>query len=177
MQTKRRYRLRYAFWLNHNDPDEVAVADTIEVLKNERGFASAVRDGVMLIAELRRGETALLVRLFPWIVDALKPAPAPDTNGSGGELLPHIERLERLILASNGGHHATNGNGHHTATSGELPDLVITKSNIDATANFLSSLASIASAASADEARQTRAAFAVSMGDLFGGDDDNDLFD
>jgi len=81
----KRYRLRYTFWLNHLNQDELTVADTIERLKNERSFATVVRDGIMIVSELRAGRIDLLLKLFPWVADAIKAAtplpPAPPDSG------------------------------------------------------------------------------------------------
>lgn len=91
-----RYRLRYTFWLNHLNQDEERVADTIEKLKNERSFATVVRDGIMIVSELREGRADLLFKLYPWIADLVKPTtpPPPDTSA----LERKIEQLERVIL-------------------------------------------------------------------------------
>lgn len=144
MARKSRYRLRYTFWLDHADPDEVAVADTIEMLKNERSFASTVRDGIMLINELRQGKTDLLLKLFPWIVDALRPA-AGESDGHSDDLKREIQALREAVLAQGG------GNGYlmspppkRLASSDAVPELVVKKStSTDATANFLASLAAL----------------------------------
>lgn len=89
-----RYRLRYSFWINVLNPMEELVADEIERLKNKRAFASAVRDGIMLISELREGKIDLLLKLFPWIRDCFTPPPT-DMDAMKEEL----SFLKALVLA------------------------------------------------------------------------------
>lgn len=67
MGRAKRYRLRFSFWLNILDPDEEVVADQIELLKNERAFSKVCRDGIMLMSDLRKGSSDLLVKLFDWL--------------------------------------------------------------------------------------------------------------
>lgn len=67
----KRYRLRFSFWLDMLKSDEVMVADQIELLKNSRLFSATVRDGIMLMCDLRQGSTDLLTRLFPILTEPL----------------------------------------------------------------------------------------------------------
>ena len=91
-----RFRLRFTFWLDMHKPDEAALAEVIDTLKQNRSFASAIRDGIRLIADLRAGRTDALFELFPWVKDTLQPAPsAPIEQG----LQQQIARLEALLLA------------------------------------------------------------------------------
>lgn len=60
-----RFRLKFTFWLNVNKSDEQKLAEIIEDLKAQRGFASAIRDGLRIVWELRQGKTDTLYRLFP----------------------------------------------------------------------------------------------------------------
>ncbi len=62
-----RYRLKFSFWLNILNNDEKLVSEQIEILKNDRSFASVCRDGIMLVSELRQGSSTLLVKLFDWL--------------------------------------------------------------------------------------------------------------
>ena len=66
-----RYRLRYTFWLDMNKPDEEAIANEIELLKNERAFARTIRQGIRLMVELRNHKLDLLLMLFPFILDRI----------------------------------------------------------------------------------------------------------
>lgn len=141
MSAKTRYRLRYTFWLNHLDSDEIAVADTIEILKNERSFASTVRDGIMLINELRQGKVDLLLKLFPWVADALRSA--HETTLDTDDLKREMIALREAVMARGGGGYGTPP-PKRLATAEEMPDAVIhKKSGTDATANFLASLAAL----------------------------------
>lgn len=90
----KRYRLRFTFWLDMLKPDELVLADQVELLKNERSFASAIRDGLRLIVDLRKGKTDVLFELFPWVKNELyKPVVIPQDNA----LSLHLKRLEELI--------------------------------------------------------------------------------
>lgn len=62
-----RYRLKFSFWLNILNTDEKIVSEQIELLKNNRSFASVCRDGIMLVSELRQGSSGLLVKMFDWL--------------------------------------------------------------------------------------------------------------
>ncbi len=100
----KRCRIRFHFWLDINKADEAEVADTITELKRERAFSSAVRDGILLIAELRRGKVDKLFELYPWIQDAIGKPKGDTPGGSGDEitlLKERMHQLERLILAGN----------------------------------------------------------------------------
>ena len=91
-----RFRLRFTFWLDMHKTDEAELAETIDQLKQNRSFASTVRDGIRLIADLRAGQTDVLFELFPWVKDALQASPpAPMEKG----LQEQIARLEALLLA------------------------------------------------------------------------------
>ena len=68
---QQRYRLMYKFWLNVNKPEEEALADDIELLKNERSFTKTIREGIRLICELRDGKLDFLLALFPFVVDLI----------------------------------------------------------------------------------------------------------
>jgi hypothetical protein len=62
-----RYRLKFNFWLNINDPIEEAIADTIEALKTNRLFTKTIRDGIRLVHDLRNGSLDMLFELFPYV--------------------------------------------------------------------------------------------------------------
>ncbi len=91
-----RFRLRFSFWLDLHKSDEAALAETIDALKQNRTFASTIRDGIRLIADLRAGRIDVLLELFPWVKEALQPAPATSADQ---RLQEQIERLENLLLA------------------------------------------------------------------------------
>ena len=66
------YRLTFCFQLDMDKPDHEEVADIIELLKNERGYASAIRDGLRLVWSLRRGDVGVLYELYPDISQYLQ---------------------------------------------------------------------------------------------------------
>lgn len=77
-----------------NKRDEAGLAKLIEDLKGQRLFASAVRDGLRLITDLRAGRTDVLLELFPLIGQQVA------RTGQGDPLLQaQIARLEALLLA------------------------------------------------------------------------------
>lgn len=65
--TQKSHRLMFRFWLDLFKPEEEAIADTIELLKNERSFSKTIRDGIKLITNLREGKLDVLFELFPWV--------------------------------------------------------------------------------------------------------------
>lgn len=97
-----RYRLKYEFWLEPDKPDHVMVADRIEVLKNERLFAGVIRDGIMIMSELRQGRVDLLLHLFPWIREEIqKQAASQEVMSESIDLKRELEDLKRLIQEQN----------------------------------------------------------------------------
>lgn len=90
-----RYRLRFPFWLDMHKPDERALADQIELLKNDRSFAATVRNGLRLMLDLRAGNTTVLLELFPHVRGQLGRA----SGGSGDDdLKRELQRLQDLIM-------------------------------------------------------------------------------
>jgi hypothetical protein len=93
-----RYRLKYEFWLEPGKPDHDIVADRIEVLKNDRLFASVIREGIMIISELRQGRVDLLLSLFPWIKEEIqKQSLSPHVVSEGLDLKRELAELKQLI--------------------------------------------------------------------------------
>lgn len=89
MKTKN-FRKRHEFWLNLNSAGEAEVAEIVKDLKSRRGYASAIRDGLRMVWELRQGKVDTLVKLFPWVVDAFaQPKTAPD--------MPDMTELKGLM--------------------------------------------------------------------------------
>jgi hypothetical protein len=66
------FRMRFTFWLDLNKSDESELADIVDTLKSQRGYASAIRDGLRLVWELRQGKTEHLLKLFPFVREALQ---------------------------------------------------------------------------------------------------------
>lgn len=83
------------FWLDVAKPDELALAEQIEELKQEREFARTLRSGIRLICDLKKGQTDVLFELFPWVKNEMVSSPSTGTD----ELLQReLERLEEMIL-------------------------------------------------------------------------------
>lgn len=73
-------RYKIQFWLNSEKIDELNVADTVAELKQRRSFSAVVRDGIMIVKELKEGKIDLLLSLYPWVKDAILdmfPPPQP----------------------------------------------------------------------------------------------------
>lgn len=90
-----RFRLRFPFWLDMQKKEEADLADTIQELKDQRAFASSVRDGLRLIVDLRAGRLDTLLELFPWVAERLMGVGMGDGNS---DLKDHMKRLEQLLL-------------------------------------------------------------------------------
>lgn len=102
MSKQSRYRLRFPFWLDMNKPQERELADTVEILKNERLFASTIRDGIRLICDLRAGRLDVLFELFPWVksefLEYMRSLNGNGDSNAGDDLRQQLDRLERLIM-------------------------------------------------------------------------------
>jgi hypothetical protein len=96
MATKR-FRLRYTFWLDLNDPNENTLADQIERLKTERSFAKTVRDGIRLLLDLRAGKSDVLFELFPWVKAEFLTQLQSSKMASELDLQRQLERLEKML--------------------------------------------------------------------------------
>lgn len=92
-------RYKFQFWLNGEKDDELLVAETIDDLKQRRSFSAVVRDGIMIVNELREGRVDLLLKLFPFVKDAiadmLPPPPAPPTPDNADLIEQFRQMLEQ----------------------------------------------------------------------------------
>ena len=61
------HRIGFKFWLNLRKKEDEAIADRIEILKNNRLFTQTIRDGIRIICDLRNGKLDVLFELFPWV--------------------------------------------------------------------------------------------------------------
>lgn len=97
------YRLRFHFWLDMDNPRDIEIADLIELLKNERAYTAAIRDGLRLIAALRAGNTDMLFQLFPGLETELQRA--QDVQAQLDDILRLLKRGQFSAHAeySNGG--------------------------------------------------------------------------
>jgi hypothetical protein len=95
----KRWRGQFRFWLDGYKENERELGEFLLKLKQQRNFAKFMRDAVRLLKDLREGNTAVLLEMFPHIQDAL-PAHvqiAPTTTSSA--VKAQLDRLERLMLA------------------------------------------------------------------------------
>jgi hypothetical protein len=90
-------RYRFNFWLDGNKDDELIVAEKVDELKRKRSFSSVLRDGIMIVSELREGKADLLLKLYPWVADRVKPAASVATADTS-DLERQIDELKRIIL-------------------------------------------------------------------------------
>lgn len=89
---RKSFRMRFTFWLDLNKQDEHELADIVDTLKSQRGYASAIRDGLRMVWELRQGRVDTLVKLFPWVVERFQPQ--QDTS----ELAALIEQFKLAMV-------------------------------------------------------------------------------
>lgn len=100
----KRDRIRENFWLDVNKPDERALADLIDRLKQQKQYAATVRDGIWLVDDLRNGRLDVLFSLFPYVkelfyfagqgrgVPSASPLPWNETSDDGADLPITITR-------------------------------------------------------------------------------------
>ena len=146
MSQQKRYRVRYEFQLDLNKPEQVEVADMIELLKNERAYSAAVRDGLRIISQLREGKIDFLLSEYPWIEDTI----GRKKSGGGdddGDLRSEIIELRRAMADLAVMSYAPNGlvaaaqdqvTNHHLKVP-DKPELVLIDEPMDAdsTGEFL----------------------------------------
>jgi hypothetical protein len=110
------FKKRFEFWLNFDKPEQVALAEKIDVMKERRQFAPNVRDGLLLMEDLRAGNVETLLQLFPDIRERLSvPAPEPVPDPKEQRLADALELLATAIKST----------GHaKPALSGALPGAV-----------------------------------------------------
>lgn len=89
---KKRFRMRFVFWLDLQKQDENQIAEQIEILKQERSFSKAVRNGIRLICDLRAGRTDVLLELFPWVAERFQ-QPQNDTT----EIAALVEQVKSMM--------------------------------------------------------------------------------
>ena len=67
MATLERFRKRFMFWLNINNPRDFEIAQLIADLKRKGLFTKTIRDGIKLICSLREGRVDVLLKMFPFV--------------------------------------------------------------------------------------------------------------
>ncbi len=93
---RKRFRIRFVFWLDLQKQDENQIAEQIEVLKQERSFAKVVRDGIRLVCDLKAGRTDVLLELFPWVTERFQQSQSDTT-----ELAALVEQFKSMMTTNN----------------------------------------------------------------------------
>lgn len=65
----KRQRFMFKFWLNVANPEERAIAEHSDMLKEKRQWQPSARDALKLLYSLRERKVDVLLMLFPWIDD------------------------------------------------------------------------------------------------------------
>lgn len=89
-------RMGFTFSLNPKNKKDRFVADIIGKLKKVKGYRSALMEGIVIIWELRQGNTDTLISLFPWLPDKFcNPTPPSDNSDKVDRIADAV--AERLI--------------------------------------------------------------------------------
>ncbi|MBA3871971.1 MAG: hypothetical protein H0X30_22730 [Anaerolineae bacterium] len=91
-------RKRYNFWLNDQIQSDWHINELITTLKAGGQFTRAIREGLRLWVDLRAGNTAVLIELFPQFKEKLTPTTAPATGGGGGSSELAKEIAAQIVL-------------------------------------------------------------------------------
>ena len=95
----KRLMLRREFWLNLHNPLEEELANVIDELKQNRLFASTIRDGIRLICDLRAGHLDILFELFPWVqAEFLEYMQSLQPTVDETYIEKRLDRVEQLLL-------------------------------------------------------------------------------
>ena len=144
-KTDRRCRLNHNFWLDLAKDGEYWLAEQIALLKRERAYSRAVRDGLRLFLDLRQGSMAVLFELFPWIRTELD-------NRIKDAIIEHQAALLRSMSAPVPANivpmpsaAAPRPLAVPSAPDEDLPELVVTKAKSDGKSalNFIDSAFSL----------------------------------
>lgn len=78
-------RKRVDFWLDDTHTQDVKLWKIIQKLRGKRAFSQTVKDGILIVNQLRQGKLDALLRLHPWIVDKILTtyAPPPSATDTG----------------------------------------------------------------------------------------------
>lgn len=152
-----RYQVMERFWLNHNNRHDLEIADTIEILKNERAFTKTVKQGIMLMVDLRAGRVDVLTALFPWVASAFAAPPASADDDPFRRIEQRLDDLDALMRASADGLRPGAPKRKLAGLSEDAPDVVVMKNTSTSSAdNFLASLKGLQSLGSGDTKKATR---------------------
>jgi hypothetical protein len=89
-------RGKFSFWLDFKHDDSLIIAEAIDDLKRNRSFSAVIRDGIMIVNELRQGKIDLLVKLYPFVLDAITaliPPPEPPPMPDNADLIEQFRRM------------------------------------------------------------------------------------
>jgi hypothetical protein len=96
--TKKDHRLQFRFWLDVVRPEEKALAEYVEELKERRRFAQSIRDALCLLRDLQAGRITVLLALFPWIEDYFRERFANTRPAADQEWFIHqVEQIKGLL--------------------------------------------------------------------------------
>jgi hypothetical protein len=90
-------RKRFNFWLDDKRSEDWSINSLITDLKAKGQFTQAIRQGLRLWVDLKAGNTAVLIELFPQFKDKLHPPTSTPTSGAGGSDLAK-EIAAQIIL-------------------------------------------------------------------------------
>ena len=145
-----RFRLRFTFWLDMNKPEEYALSEYIEALKETRSFASTIRQGLRLINDLRQGRLEVLFELFPWVKAEFLESLQRDQTPGERAIQAQLERMEALLKAQGNRPIEQQGGPRPLAApqiapppvedDDTIPLEIRKNSNTDASQNFINSM-------------------------------------
>jgi hypothetical protein len=93
----KRFREQQQFWLDLNKPDEAALSKKIAKLKEDREFASTVRQGLVLMMALRQGDISVLDEMFPQIADEIFQAGVDSTKVDSNTVEEKLTALAAMV--------------------------------------------------------------------------------
>lgn len=79
--------LRFMFWLKTVKPEHQELIEIIQQMKKVRAFAPSLRLGLKIVWALRGGDTSILLKHFPFIVDVI----------AEQEFLPELEAEKKAL--------------------------------------------------------------------------------
>jgi|SRR5689334_5994341 hypothetical protein len=95
-------RKRYNFWLDDKRAEDWNINELITNLKSKGQFTRAIREGLRLWVDLRAGNTAVLIELFPAFKDKLNPPPSAAPAGGGGGHSELAKEIAAQIILQGG---------------------------------------------------------------------------
>jgi hypothetical protein len=94
----KRYRIQHRFWLDGTKPREDELSIRLDGLRQNREFASFMRDAAMLLFSLRDGDLSVFAEMFPEAVSVIKQqGAAEERHNYQREFEGKLEELKALI--------------------------------------------------------------------------------